>query len=80
MGRRVDVDELIKADEVAAILGLAQANNVATYLKRYPDMPRPVIDLGPGHPNLWVRSDVVKWQTRRARGSAKPTPSSRQSK
>ena len=41
------------------------ANSVSTYQKRYPDMPRPVLDLGPGRPKLWLRPHVRHWVTTR---------------
>jgi glutathione-regulated potassium-efflux system ancillary protein KefG len=65
MGRRVDVDTLITTRDVAAMLGLTHHQNVSGYLNRYPDMPRPVIDLGRGHPKLWVRQDIERWQRKR---------------
>jgi glutathione-regulated potassium-efflux system ancillary protein KefG len=52
---------LIDAQGVAALLGLAQRNTVSRYQRRYPDMPRPVIDLGPGRPRLWLRSQMLGW-------------------
>jgi hypothetical protein len=57
----VNTDELSDAHGLAELLGLSHANSVSTYQRRYPDMPRPVIDLGPGRPKLWVRSEVLSW-------------------
>ncbi len=71
MGERVDVDDLIDAHGVAHILGLSQPNSVAGYLKRYADMPRPVIDLGRGRPRLWLRPDVERWAAERKRRSSR---------
>jgi glutathione-regulated potassium-efflux system ancillary protein KefG len=68
MGRRVDVDQLIDAHEVARILGLSRSTGVATYAGRYDDMPAPVVDLGPGRPKLWHRREVERWQAKRRRG------------
>jgi len=39
---RVNTEDLIDAAEVSRILGLSHRNSVNTYLRRYPDMPRPV--------------------------------------
>jgi len=65
----VDVEDLIDAHDVATILGLAHANSVATYLHRYADMPRPLLDLGRGRPRLWSRNAVIHWAgSRRRRG------------
>ena len=46
----VRTEDLVDAQAVAVLLGLRHPNSVHTYLHRYPDMPRPVIDLGPGRP------------------------------
>ena len=52
--RRIYVDELIDAIELARILGLAHSRQVHDR-STYPDMPEPVIDLGRGRAKLWVR-------------------------
>jgi predicted DNA-binding transcriptional regulator AlpA len=61
----VATEDLIDAQEVARLLGLSQRNSVSLYLKKYADMPRPVIDLGPNRPRLWLRPDIESWLTRR---------------
>ena len=61
----VNTDDLIDAQAVAEILGLAHRNTVSAYQKRYPDMPRPVIDLGRGRPRLWLRMTVERWAGQR---------------
>jgi glutathione-regulated potassium-efflux system ancillary protein KefG len=38
---------------------------VAQYLDRYPEMPRPVVDLGRGRPRLWLRSEIGRWVSER---------------
>lgn len=65
MGRKVDTDELIDAQGVADLLGLAQRNTVSLYQRRYTDMPRPVIDLGSGRCKMWLRSEVADWNRSR---------------
>ena len=65
MGRKVDIDELIDAQGVADMLGLAQRNTVSLYQRRYPDMPRPVIDLGKGRCKMWIATEVEQWCSRR---------------
>jgi glutathione-regulated potassium-efflux system ancillary protein KefG len=70
MGRLIDVDRLIDTRDVARILGLSNRRDVATYLRRYKDMPRPVIDLGRGRAKLWLRPEVDRWQARRKRRGA----------
>lgn len=69
MNPRVKTEDLIDAVEVARLLGLAQRNSVSTYLRRYPDMPRPVVDLGPSRPRLWLRPEIEAWARRREAGA-----------
>lgn len=64
MPRRVLLDDLIDARDVARILGLAQRNTVSQYQRRYPEMPRPVLDLGAGRPSLWLRPQIERWHVR----------------
>jgi hypothetical protein len=66
MPRRVLVDDLIDAHDVAEILGIAHRNTVSKYQTRYPGMPRPVLDLGPGRPKLWLRPQVQRWHLKTA--------------
>jgi predicted DNA-binding transcriptional regulator AlpA len=67
MGRLVDVDELVDAHDVAAMLGLSHATSVHLYQRRYPDMPRPVLDRGGRRARLWLRSEISEWDARRSR-------------
>lgn len=64
MPRRVLVADLIDARDVAEILGLSHRNTVSQYQSRYPDMPRPVVNLGPGRPMLWLRPQIERWHTK----------------
>jgi predicted DNA-binding transcriptional regulator AlpA len=59
--RMVNLYDLIDAHAVAELIGLSQPNNVSLYQRRYPDMPRPVLNLGKGRPCLWLQSEIVKW-------------------
>lgn len=61
----VNTEDLIDAHEVARVLGLAHPNSVSTYLRRYPTMPRPAVDLGRGKPRLWLRPEIERWSTQR---------------
>lgn len=65
VGTLIDTDDLVDAHGVAEILGLAQRNTVSQYQRRYPDMPRPVVDLGSGRPRLWSRTAVSEWARER---------------
>jgi predicted DNA-binding transcriptional regulator AlpA len=66
MSRRVALEDLIDAHDVARILGLSHRNTVSLYMRRYADMPRPVIDLGRGRPSLWLRPEIERWHARQA--------------
>ncbi|MBU8896841.1 hypothetical protein DRW03_16170 [Corallococcus sp. H22C18031201] len=57
----VNTKHLIDAQGVAGLLHLRHTNSVSTYLRRYPDMPRPVLDLGTGRPRLWLKPQVIRW-------------------
>lgn len=63
----VETENLIDARAVAELLGLAHRNTVSEYQQRYPDMPRAVLDLGPGRPKLWLRTEIVRWADGRRR-------------
>lgn len=69
VGRTVELGDLIDAHGVADLLGLSQRNSVSRYQQRYPAMPKPVIDLGPGRPKLWLRSQVTRWARARERAN-----------
>jgi predicted DNA-binding transcriptional regulator AlpA len=71
MAPRVNTEDLIDARGVAEILGLSQPNSVSTYQHRYPDMPRPVVNLGQGRALLWLRPEIERWakQTGRIKSS-----------
>lgn len=61
MAPMVNTDDLADARELAEILGLSHPNSVSLYQRRYPDMPRPVLDLGRGRPRLWSRPAILAW-------------------
>ena len=65
VGRRVDVDDLADAADVARMLGLANQTSVHVYAARYLDMPRPILDRGPRRAKLWLRSEIEAWQRAR---------------
>jgi glutathione-regulated potassium-efflux system ancillary protein KefG len=58
---QIDTDDLIDAQGVADMIGLKFRNAVSEYQRRYPEMPRPVVNLGPGRSMLWSKSAVEKW-------------------
>jgi|SRR5579875_27487 glutathione-regulated potassium-efflux system ancillary protein KefG len=61
MSQLVDPDDLIDAASVAEVLGLANRTSVSVYQRRYPTMPRPVIDLGRGRTKLWSKAALASW-------------------
>jgi hypothetical protein len=61
VGHRVDIDDLIDANGVAELLGLAHRNTVSVYQHRYPDMPRPVLNFGNGRVKVWLRPAIERW-------------------
>ena len=63
----VNTDDLCDAHEVAELLGLSHPNSVFGYLRRYADMPRPVVTAGRGKIALWLRPDVQAWRAARPR-------------
>lgn len=67
MSPLVRTEDLVDAQELAEMLGLAHPNSVSTYQHRYRDMPRPVLDLGRGRPKLWLRPIVLDWKSARSR-------------
>lgn len=68
MTPQVEIDDLIDAHAVAEIVGLAQRNTVSQYQRRYPDMPKPMVDLGRGRPRLWLRPEIERWALERQGG------------
>jgi predicted DNA-binding transcriptional regulator AlpA len=61
----IDPDDLIDANEVAAILGLSRRTSVSVYRSRYAgSFPAPVIERG--RCTLWARSAVEEWARSRA--------------
>ena len=65
MPRMIDADDVIDAREIASVLGLSHGNTVSLYQRRYPDMPRPVIDMGQGRCKLWLRAEIEAWSKHR---------------
>jgi predicted DNA-binding transcriptional regulator AlpA len=57
----IDPEEFVDATEVAQLLGLRHRNSVSTYMKRYHDFPRPVIERGARRSRFWARADVLRW-------------------
>ncbi len=77
MNRPSNVLDMIDAQEVATILGLAHRNSVSTYRTRYADFPAGQPAPGGGRSRLWSRSEIVEWHERfrhrRARTGQEPS-------
>jgi hypothetical protein len=61
MGRRVDVDDLLDAHEVAKLLGFASAQALSVNIQRGKKIPEPVYDRGQRKAKLWLRQDIEKY-------------------
>lgn len=59
MGRKVDIDDLVGAAEIAERLGLAHRETVHTLRRRHDSFPRPVAELKQAM--VWAWPDVEKW-------------------
>jgi glutathione-regulated potassium-efflux system ancillary protein KefG len=59
----VAIEDLIDAHGVADVLDLSHYNTVSVYQRRYPDMPRPAVDLGKGRIKLWLKPEIERWAT-----------------
>jgi predicted DNA-binding transcriptional regulator AlpA len=66
VGRRVDLDDLLDAVDVAELLGLSSATAVATYRRRYDDFPEPAWASRGGRCQLWLRGDIARWDRSRS--------------
>ena len=65
MARMIDAEDVIDARQVASMLGLSHSNTAPLYQRRYPDMPRPVINMGQGRCKLWLRAEIEAWSERK---------------
>lgn len=65
MGRRVDVDDLVGAAEIAERLGLAQVQTVHSWRRRYAEFPEPVAQLRQAL--VWSWQDIERWARRTGR-------------
>lgn len=57
----MDPEDLVDAAEVAELLGLRHRNSVSTYMNRYKDFPRPLVERGARRGRFWARGDVLQW-------------------
>jgi hypothetical protein len=59
VGRKVDVDDLVGAAEIADRLDVAHRETVINWRRRYPDFPQPVAELRGAL--IWSWPDVEAW-------------------
>jgi predicted DNA-binding transcriptional regulator AlpA len=59
MGRRVDVDQLVGATEIAERLGVKRSTVVHDWRRRHADFPQPTVRLK--GVLIWNWPDVEKW-------------------
>jgi len=59
MGRRVDVEQLVGAAEIAERLGVANSQVIHVWRGRHPDFPEPITKLKTAM--IWYWPDVERW-------------------
>ena len=65
MPRKVNVDNLVGAQEIADLLGVARPQVIHEWRRRHPDFPAPVAQLGGAGKrsafHVWNWPDVERW-------------------
>jgi hypothetical protein len=61
VAKKIDPDDLIDTQDIAAMLGLSSPRAVSVYRSRYDTFPAPLIDRGTGRCLLWLRADIEAW-------------------
>jgi predicted DNA-binding transcriptional regulator AlpA len=59
VGRKVDIEDLVDATEIAHRLGVKRPQVVHDWRRRHEDFPAPVAHLGNG--NVWIWPEVASW-------------------
>lgn len=72
VGRKIDVDELVGAQEIADLLDVARPQVIHAWRRRHEDFPQPVQTLSMGH--LWHWPEVKAWAVKTGRLSKDGTP------
>ena len=65
MGRKLDLDYLVGAAEIAERLGVKRPHLIHDWRRRYPEFPRPIVELI--GILLWDWRDVERWARETAR-------------
>ena len=71
MGRRIDVDNLVTADQIAERLNVADLSVVYNWARRHKTFPAPVLERGK-RIRMWDWPEVKEWATEH--GYPKPAP------
>lgn len=66
MGRKVDVDDLVGAHEIAQRLGVARPQVIHEWRRRHQDFPKPVATLKTAL--IWDWAEVSRWALATGRG------------
>jgi hypothetical protein len=61
MGHTVDLDDLVDGADIAELIGVASANVVGIYRRRYADFPAPVWVSRGGRCQLWLQPEIERW-------------------
>jgi hypothetical protein len=59
VGRKLDVNQLVGATEIATRLGLSRGQVVHTWRARFDDFPEPAIELAMGL--IWYWPEIETW-------------------
>lgn len=65
MGRKLDVDQLVGAAEIAELFGVKRTTVIHDWRRRHPDFPEPVAQLTAAL--VWNWPDVEAWGKRTGR-------------
>ncbi len=68
MGRKVDVDDLVGAAEIAECLSVKRPHLIHDWRRRHPEFPQPVVELK--GTLIWLWPEVERWaeETGRLKG------------
>jgi predicted DNA-binding transcriptional regulator AlpA len=72
VARKVDVNDLVSAEEIAERLDLSHAQNVSVWARRHADFPAPVKKLR--RAAIWDWAEVEAWAKATGRLDAKGQP------
>ena len=70
--RKVDVDDLVSAEEIADKFNLSHVQQVSTWARRHADFPKPIKKLQ--RVQIWHWPDVEAWAKATGRMDAKGNP------